>query len=71
LIVKANNNKYAENGFCTISRANSNPTGEDCIYDFQYYHAKDLLDIGDYNNYVYGTGKYFDQLKQLNLNIQK
>jgi phage minor structural protein len=34
LIVKANNNKYAENGFCAISRANSNPTGEDCIYDF-------------------------------------
>ena len=70
LIVKPNNNQYAQNGFCSISRANSNPTGEDCIYDFQYYHNKGLLDIGHYNDYVYGTGKYFDQLKQLNLNIQ-
>jgi hypothetical protein len=34
LIVKQNNNQLAENGFCTIASANSNPTGENYIYDF-------------------------------------
>jgi hypothetical protein len=38
----------ANDGFCTIARANSNPTGENYIYDFQYFHAKDLLDSNEY-----------------------
>jgi hypothetical protein len=33
-MVKPNNNQYAKNGFCTIARANANPTGETFIYDF-------------------------------------
>ena len=37
LIVKQNSNELAENGFCTIQRAGGNPTGENYIYDFQYY----------------------------------
>jgi phage minor structural protein len=37
LIVKANSNELGKNGFCTISRAGANPTGENYIYDFQYY----------------------------------
>lgn len=37
LIVKQNSNELAENGFCTIQRAGANPSGENYIYDFQYY----------------------------------
>jgi hypothetical protein len=38
LIVKDNNNELAENGFCSIAKAKNNPTGENYIYDFRYYH---------------------------------
>ena len=34
LIVKQNSNEFAPNGFCTIARADANPTGETAIYDF-------------------------------------
>jgi hypothetical protein len=33
-MVKENFNELAENGFCSISRAHNNPTGENYIYDF-------------------------------------
>ena len=54
LIVKNNSNQYADNGYCTITRAGANPTGENYIYDFSYYHNQGLLDARDYieNNYV-------------------
>jgi phage minor structural protein len=44
LIVKANTNEYAPNGFCTIARANANYTKDNVIYDFGYYANKGLLD---------------------------
>jgi phage minor structural protein len=34
LIVKNNTNELGKDGFCTIQRAGSNPTGENYIYDF-------------------------------------
>jgi phage minor structural protein len=34
LVVKANSNKHAQDGFCTIQRAGVNPTGESYLYDF-------------------------------------
>ena len=34
LIVKQNSNELAPNGFCTITKAGANPTGENYIYDF-------------------------------------
>lgn len=57
LIVKQNSNEHAENGFCTIARAGANPTGENYIYDFQYYHNKGLLNATDYLNTVYVLDK--------------
>lgn len=48
LIVKENNNEYAEGGFCTIARADLNKTGETCIYDFSYYHKQGLLNEREY-----------------------
>ena len=43
LLVTDNNNKYANNGFCTIARAGSNETGETYIYDFSYYINQGML----------------------------
>ena len=48
LIVKANSNELAENGFCTIQRATSNETGENYLYDFQYYHNQGILPAEDF-----------------------
>lgn len=48
LVVKQNANELAEDGFCTIQRAGSNPTGENYIYDFQYYHNTGIMDTEEY-----------------------
>lgn len=48
LIVKQNANELATNGFCTIARANSNPTGENYIYDFRYYFDQGLMNEKNY-----------------------
>lgn len=53
LIVKQNSNEFAKNGFCTISRAASNPIGENVIYDFQYYFNTDLLNARDHLDSLY------------------
>lgn len=53
LMVKPNTNQHANNGFCAIGRANSNPSGEDYIYDFRYFHEKGLMNPYEYLNDVY------------------
>jgi phage minor structural protein len=53
LIVKQNNNQLGDNGFCTIARAGSNPTGENYIYDFGYFHKTGLLDATQYQAQMY------------------
>lgn len=44
LIVKANSNEYAPNGFCSIARAAANDTKDNVIYDFGYYVNQKLID---------------------------
>ena len=56
IIVKNNSNEYGEDGFCSIARAENNPTGENYIFDFSYYINQGLLNkdktITDlYNDY--------------------
>ena len=53
LMIKPNNNENAKDGFCTIQRAGSNPTGENYIYDFQYYQNKGIMDVDEYLNKAY------------------
>lgn len=53
LIVKQNNNELGEDGFCTIQRAAVNPTGENYIYDFQYYQKMGLMDKKQYFDILY------------------
>lgn len=87
LIVKQNSNELGENGFCTIARAGANPTGENCIYDFQYFFNRGLIDPTNYLNTMYvvdgqsgpdvnsGTEYnlqgYFPRIKALNNLIQE
>ncbi len=63
LIVKDNSNEFANNGFCTIVRAGSNPLGENFIYDFQYYFNQNLLNATDYLNTLYSF-RAFDESGQ-------
>lgn len=53
LLVKDNNNEFANNGFCSIGKAASNPTGENYIYDFQYFFNCGLLNARDYLDTLY------------------
>lgn len=55
LMVTNNNNKYAQNGFCTIARAGSNETGESYIYDFSYYINHQMLSRDDMADLFYNT----------------
>ena len=52
LIVPANNNEYAEDGICTIRRAKQNITGEDYLYNFDYYGKRGLLDLDEFIKYT-------------------
>ena len=69
LIVNANNNQYAEGGSCSIAKAQSNPSGETSLYDFQYYFNMKLMDENEYNKYVFGDENsvgYYDLIKNQN-----
>lgn len=55
LIVKQNANEFGKNGFCTITRAPSNETGENYIYNVDHYINKGLLDINSWNNSIYDS----------------
>lgn len=79
LIVKHNSNEYAKNGYCTISRADTNPLGEDYIYDLQYYFNTGLLNPREFLDILYNmTGAdqsnlqgYFPRLKHVNEEMVK
>lgn len=70
LVVKQNSNEFGTNGFCTIARAPSNESGENHIYNVDYYINQGLLSIDDWNDYVYGSNGYFTQLRILNLDLK-
>jgi hypothetical protein len=53
LTVKQNSNQHGQNGFCTIARAGSNPSGDNSIYDFSYFQNMGLMNATDYINSVY------------------
>ena len=60
LIVQDNNNEFGKNGICSISRAQSNETGENFIYNFTYFLNKKLIDENNLYSILYdytkGTG---------------
>jgi len=70
IIVKPNTQQYATDGACAISRAKSNYSGEDTIYNFDYYVNTGLLDSTQLIKDLYGTVStdmaYFRKLGQIN-----
>ena len=68
LIVKTNKNKYGDGGFCTIQRAGSNETGENFIYDLQYYTGNNQSgeDITGDKNAIWNVNNYYSRLKRIN-----
>lgn len=77
LIVPDNTNQYAKNGFCSISRAGANMTGENYIYNFQYYINQGMIDKKELDAYLYGetvqdgnSEGYYTKLLRLNKQYQ-
>lgn len=71
LLVRQNSNEHAPNGFCTIARAGVNPTGESYIYDFQYFHARDMLNTEDYTATLYYPTNPYSGVTQSGDDIQE
>lgn len=70
LIVKNNNQKYAIDGMASISRAVDNPSGENEVYNFNYYINQGLLSYTEVLQDLYGLSYndlgYYVNLKFLN-----
>ena len=69
VIVQAATNDLAPNGVCTIQQAALNPTGENALYNFQYFINHGLLDQDSLYDDLYGTNGglgFFTQMYQLN-----
>ena len=59
LIVPDSVNEHAPNGFCSIARAGANPSGENYIYNFQYYINMGLLNADTVDEILYNPdGNY-------------
>lgn len=69
-IVKPNSNEFAENGFCTIARAQDNYSKEAFVLDFGYYIAQGMLSSGQVSKDLYqttpGSISYYYSLNQYN-----
>lgn len=59
MITKDNANEFAKNGFCSIARAPSNPSGTNVIYNFDYYINQGLLDGKEVSKALYATSQNF------------
>ena len=69
VIVQAATNDLAPNGVCTIQQAVLNPTGENALYNFQYFVNHGLLDQDSLYDDLYGTNGglgFFTKMHQWN-----
>ena len=55
MIVKNNSNANAKNGYCSITRAGANETGENCLYNFAYYINKGIINSESLSKILYNT----------------
>ncbi len=53
LIVSANSQEMAENSFCSITDATTNPTGENILYNFDYFIKKGEINAAEYQKDLY------------------
>lgn len=73
VIIQANSNEFAPNGSCTIQQSVLNPTGENALYNFQYFINHGLLDTTSLYDDLYGTNGglgFYTKMKQYNDSIQ-
>ena len=61
-IVKTNSNKYGENGFATIARAQENYPKVNYVLDFDYYVNQGLLDNSALNQALYSVATDTSQM---------
>lgn len=69
VIVEENTNEFAPNGSCTIQQSILNPTGENALYNFQYYINHKLIDEAALNDDLYGLNGglgFFIKMRQYN-----
>ena len=70
IIVKDNTCEQAENGFCSIARAEDNPIKENFAYNFDYYTSQGLINLSTLNNDLYleinGSVGLYPRLSRLN-----
>jgi hypothetical protein len=70
MIVKDNANEFAKDGFCTITRAEENPTKENFLLNFNHYYRRDLLKLSTVTNDLYldsnGNLGYYAKLRRIN-----
>lgn len=71
MIVKNNSNEYATDGFCSIARAQENPSRENFLLEFDYYISQGLMDFEQIWNDLYtkanGYIGYYVRLKEINI----
>lgn len=70
IIVKDNTCEQAENGFCSIARAEDNPIKENFVYNFDYYTSQGIINYSILNNDLYlelnGSVGLYPRLSRLN-----
>lgn len=74
IVVEDNDNEFATDGYCSISRAVDNPTGELFFYDFRHYYTQGLLNYNELMNDLYLEVDpwlgYYVKMKHINQNRQ-
>lgn len=70
IIVKNNQNEFGKNGFCSITRAEENPSGENYILDFSYYIQQGMLGLAELTNDLYldvnGYIGFYKKMREIN-----
>lgn len=70
MIVQNNVNEFAKDGICSITRAIDNPSGENILYNFDYYINMGLLDKDQVMTDLYGIEEenlgYYPKMKAIN-----
>lgn len=71
MIVKNNANQYATDGFCSIARAQENPSRQNFLLEFDYYISQKMLDFDEVWNDLYTAANgyigYYTQLKEISI----
>lgn len=70
MIVKNNNNEFATDGMCSITRAQDNPSGENVLYNFDYYVNMGMLSSIQVASDLYGLTDtnlgYYAKMRAIN-----